>query len=467
MGVPNYLSLLDDVRPINYMYKELIFTNINENNNNEYYYICPCRSSLEYNQHNLQFLTKNLNNAERDKINDRIKIIKVVTEESSMNMISTFLVQISKTSSLSGTNALIDSIVQNKANRIFIILNSEVIESDEILYYEDVIKSITESGYVRKLKLFVNFKYNGQHQHDKEELEESKMKLLDEVNDRLYNLFKNKECFDIVKGLKYSSICIPSDVRLIEHLLGVQENKLEKFSNYLTHLNGSIEDVVNTENATVTDGRLHGSTNVIGNCGKKDEGIAQMNEILNNINSLKINYSINRLENDLKSLTNINNRCDYYKEAQNSTIIFLVVATLVLHTVTSAFFNGLLLKLKVNNFNVPEVLKKLVTRCKFRLLIRKYLVKLRSWVLFYVFLIGFYLIFDFVSNKFLLKREFDKNKYQQQKSYSKHLNDLKNKLSSTCINMSVFTRVGMVLKGNKIVETQHNNKFKTKLQISL
>ncbi|UKJ88274.1 hypothetical protein MACJ_000718 [Theileria orientalis] len=219
---------------INYLYKELIFTNINENNNNEYYYICPCRSSLEYNKHSLQFLTKNLNNAERDKINDIINTIKVVTEESNMNMISTFLIQISKTSSLSGTNALIDSIIQNKANRIFIILNSSVIEKDEIMYYEDVIKSIIESGYIRKLKLFVNFKYNDHNEHDKERLEESKMNLLNEFNDRLYNMFKNKECFDITKGLKYSCICIPSDVRLIEHLLGVQENKLEGFSNYLT-----------------------------------------------------------------------------------------------------------------------------------------------------------------------------------------------------------------------------------------
>lgn len=48
-----------------------------------------------------------------------------------------------------------------------------------------------ESGFVRKLKLFINFN-NNNDQLGQEDLHNYKMKLLNEFNSRLYNLFQNK-----------------------------------------------------------------------------------------------------------------------------------------------------------------------------------------------------------------------------------------------------------------------------------
>ncbi|EKX74036.1 hypothetical protein BEWA_040740 [Theileria equi strain WA] len=109
---------------VEYLYRERVFPDEyrNEGSNSgyaKYYFVYPCKYS-ETSVHNSSWLTKNLNRHSQDKIAESITYIPVVTDEKYLKMVSVFLLELSDTnsSSLSSTNAFIDTLVQNKASKV-------------------------------------------------------------------------------------------------------------------------------------------------------------------------------------------------------------------------------------------------------------------------------------------------------------------------------------------------------------
>ncbi|ORM41974.1 uncharacterized protein BXIN_1073 [Babesia sp. Xinjiang] len=247
----------------------------------------PGTSERQYISNSRSWVPSGLNQAVRNKMQEAVKTVDVVTTEDSMQTFSVFLMEIANQpySALSIKDTLLARLIHNRAKCVIVLFDYRFAKSNELLTHMETVATVVESGHLDKLHLFVSF--------DEEAGSEEKVKeALGHFDDALHAAFHGREYENELFSLKFQPLKVPSDARLVAHLLGGNEKLVASF---LSEIRKHTFDFDNMFQDT-------------DDISESDRGVETLRVILDDVRHRKLNSSVEKLERDVDLLYSVSSR---------------------------------------------------------------------------------------------------------------------------------------------------------------
>ncbi|GIX63040.1 septation ring formation regulator EzrA [Babesia caballi] len=321
---------------IDYLYRERVFTSgrATESKTPGLYYVYPRRDNAacqHYIANSRSWSPSGLSHSVRDKLLESVVTLDVVTLENMMKTTAVFLMEIlnQSGSTLAFNNTVIDSLVQNRAARVVVILDHRSARSNNLMAYMESVVTVIESGHGGKMSLFVHF--------DDDTIGEGRVnETLGHFDEVLRTALNGRVPETELYKHSFMPISVPNDVRLVAHLLGTSRQELEPFFASIRSPNFKFDQVIadHTGGAVPEDKSLNGYSGLeSGGHVSADDGHAEASPVddmdlgVNTLRSLvqkvaldKVSASISQLERDVDHLYSVSNkhvREDRSKEITN------------------------------------------------------------------------------------------------------------------------------------------------------
>ncbi|CDR94313.1 hypothetical protein, conserved [Babesia bigemina] len=307
---------------IEYLYRERVFSadRAVESRATGLFYVYPHREGAAE-QHHIaharSWLPSGLHPTVRNKLLESVKTLDVVTMEDFMKNTSMLLMELSNKpcGDTELYNTLIESVVQDRASRVLLILDSRSARSDNFMALMNSVVTVIESGQMNKLHLFVHF--------CESMIGDDKVAdTLRQLDDALRAAFKGRPYEHEMHKLSFNPVSVPTDVRLKAHLLGASRKKLASFLTRIRSPHFTFDSIRGDADSACESGSqantqaapapMSGSFEPHSESDHEeddaDHSMNSLREIMQKVTTDKISASLDKLERDVARLYAISSR---------------------------------------------------------------------------------------------------------------------------------------------------------------
>ncbi|GBE60524.1 ABC transporter ATPase [Babesia ovata] len=437
---------------IEYLYRERVFSaeRTMEGKATGVFYVYPHREgSVEqhYIAHSRSWLPSGLHPSVRNKLLESVKTLDVVTMEDFMKNTSMLLMELTSQpfSSTELYSTLIESVVQDRAARVLLILDYRSARSDNLMDLMNSVIAVIESGQMNKLHLFVHF--------CEDMLGDDKVRdILRQFDDALRAAFKGRPYEHELHQLSFNPVSVPTEVRLTAHLLGASRRKLASFLTRIRSPNFTFDSPRGDADSSCDTGLGSSAQTAVApmsdsfeahtqsdhEVDEADNSMNNLREIMHKVAVDKVNISLDKLERDVcafclatiiferhvredrsKELTNIIASFQgRFQHVQNCIALVVLTASFFIHLLSFMQLD----KPAVNEDGEPRA----ATSWWINALAQRY--TLKQWFAFYVCFIVYYAVMWFVGTKFCYTEELDREKYSNHKTALHRLEAVQSRL---------------------------------------